>query len=157
MTGAKRSEFMKYLPSDISKDRLQEMKKEAVCALTGSAVDVTLDHFIPLEWGHGGEYVGNVYYLARRLNATKSNMNPFRWIHKAKLREPSILPRWDDLIRRLAAENGLSTKEFRRFVHWCEKHKRSPDQLRSDPRRSLELWKATRDPGGEPARGDNDR
>ncbi|WP_309122055.1 hypothetical protein [Paenibacillus sp.] len=144
MKPVKRNEWLKHLPNELSNERLAEMKKHAVCALTGSATDVTLDHFIPLEWGHGGQYAGNVLFLTARLNASKSNMNPFQWINRAKLREPNLLRGWDELIRRLAAENGLGTKEFRRYVHWCEKHKRTKEQVRLDPRPSLELWREAR-------------
>ncbi|AJW69113.1 hypothetical protein PPE_05135 [Paenibacillus polymyxa E681] len=50
------------------------------------------------------------------------------------------MQKWDLLVRHLAAENGLSVKEFRRFVNWCEKNKRSKDQLMVDKLTSLELW-----------------
>jgi hypothetical protein len=142
MTPGTRGEWLKYLPNELSNEELSDMKRGAVCALTGATNDVTLDHFIPLEWGHGGQYAGNVYFLVGRLNASKSNKNPFRWIHHARLREPGLLSKWEDLIRRLAAANGLSTKEFRRYVHWCEKNKRTKEQLRLDPRPSLELWRS---------------
>jgi len=144
MTRGTRAGWLSVLPNELSAETLTRMKQGAVCALTGASDDVTLDHFIPLEWGHGGQYVGNVYFVVGRLNASKSNKNPFRWIHHARLREPGLLPKWEALIRRLAAENGLSPKEFRRYVHWCEKNKRTKEQLRLDPRPSLELWRSAR-------------
>ncbi len=145
MTPGTRSEWLRILPNELTIEELSEMKRNAVCALTGASRHVTLDHFIPLEWGHGGQYAGNVYFLVGRLNASKSNKNPFHWIHHARLREPGLLRGWDELIRRLAAAHGLGTKEFRRFVHWCENNKRTKEQARLDPRSSLELWRAACD------------
>lgn len=124
------------------------MKKNAACALTGSTHDVTLDHFIPLEWGHGGEYPGNVFFVRRDLNAVKSNLNPFRWIKKLTLRRDLDMSRWDRLLEDLAEKNGLSVKQFRLFVNWCEKNKRSMEQLMADNRASLALWKESFEPAG---------
>ncbi|TJY43981.1 hypothetical protein E5161_00865 [Cohnella pontilimi] len=136
----KRNELLNYLPRTLTAEQITEAKKKAVCALTGSADDVTLDHFIPLEWGHGGEYIGNIYFIQRKLNASKSNWNPFKWIKKLALTGHVDMKRWDQLVLSLAAQNGLNVKEFRRFVNWCEKNKRSKDQLMADNRPSLELW-----------------
>jgi hypothetical protein len=142
----KRNDILKYLPSTLTKIQLSEMKQDAVCALTGSSDDVSVDHFIPLEWGHGGEYSGNIYFIKRKLNASKSNINPFKWINKISLKEDINMLKWDQLVRRLAEETGLSVKDFRRFVNWCEKNKRSKEQLMVDHCSSLELWTEIRKP-----------
>ncbi|MBU8715451.1 hypothetical protein KM924_23405 [Brevibacillus parabrevis] len=34
-----------------------------ICALTGSTLKIHMDHFIPLSWGHGGSYFGNMVPL----------------------------------------------------------------------------------------------
>jgi hypothetical protein len=138
----KRKDFVKYLPTTITKTEILALKKMAVCALTDSSHNITLDHFIPLEWGHGGEYIGNIYFITKELNASKSNINPFKWINKISSREDICMIKWDQLIRDLAADNGLSVKDFRIYVNWCEKNKRSKEQLMADDCTSLELWKA---------------
>jgi hypothetical protein len=138
----KRSAMLQYLPTMLTREELENLRRHAVCALTGSAEDVTLDHFIPLEWGHGGEYIGNIFFIKRELNMAKSNLNPFKWISKIASRQPIDMRKWDLLIRCLAEENGLSVKAFRRYVNWCEKNKRSLDQVIADNCPSLTLWKA---------------
>ncbi|WP_123040270.1 hypothetical protein [Cohnella candidum] len=136
----KRNELIHFLPSTITIEQLKAMKIGAVCELTGSSSDVTVDHFIPVAWGHGGQYTGNLFFVKRKLNVLKSNLNPFKWIKKAALSEDLNLTKWDRLVRRLAEENELSVKEFRRYVNWCEKHKRTKEQLLADRRPSLVLW-----------------
>lgn len=145
----KRNELLKYLPATFTNEQLTEMKKSAVCALTGSSEDVTVDHFIPLQWGHGGQYSGNIYFVKRKLNIWKSNLNPFKWIKKVSLSEDINMLKWDQLVRQLAEENGLSVKDFRRYVNWCEKNKRTKEQLMADHRSSLELWIAYEQSGKE--------
>jgi len=137
----RRNEFRNALPAEIDKERLLEWKRHAACALTGATTDVTIDHFIPLEWGHGGEYAGNVYFIEKRLNESKSNMNPFRWRKKLSLTHRLDASRWDALVRRLAEENGLTPKEFRKYVNWCEKNKRTVPEIMNDPRPSIDIWK----------------
>ena len=136
-----RNEFRSVLPASDDRETMQQCKKSAACALTGATNDVTLDHFIPLEWGHGGEYVGNLFFVAKRLNESKSNMNPFRWIKKLMLTRGVNASRWDALVRDLAAKNGMTPKEFRQYVNWCEKHKRTVADVLRDPRPSIEIWK----------------
>ncbi|MCI3919145.1 hypothetical protein MO973_02725 [Paenibacillus sp. TRM 82003] len=140
--GGVRREMLRLLPATIDKDELARRKREAVCALTGAAKRVTVDHFIPLEWGHGGETEANVYFVRQDLNALKSNKNPFRWYNQLTQRSDFDAARWDRLIRELAARNGLDAREYRRYVHWCEKNKRTKEQLLADDCSSLELWRA---------------
>jgi hypothetical protein len=141
----KRKAMAKFLPAALTSVQLAALKKHAVCALTGSSEDVTLDHFIPLEWGHGGECLGNIYFVKQKLNASKSNMNPFKWINKISTKKHVNLLKWDQLIRQLSEQNGLGVKEFKRFVNWCERNKRSKEQLMVDNCSSLELWAAYRE------------
>ncbi|MFD2611119.1 hypothetical protein [Paenibacillus gansuensis] len=102
-----------------------------------------MDHFIPVAWGHGGHYPGNIYFVKRELNMFKSNLNPFKWIKKVSLHKNIPLTGWDLLVRTLAEQNEVTVKEFRQYVNWCEKHKRTKEMLMSDPRPSLELWRET--------------
>lgn len=139
--GARR-DMLRYLPATLPKDELAARKREAVCALTGATKDVTVDHFIPLAWGHGGETEGNVFFVRKDLNASKSNRNPFRWYRQLTQRADFDAARWERLVRELAARNGLDLRAYRRFVHWCEKHPRTKEQLLADDCHSLELWRA---------------
>lgn len=137
---------------DLSEEQIERIMLvfNHACALTHTADDVTLDHFIPLEWGHGGTYPGNVYPLEQTLNKNKSNKNPFKWIKavrrdRALRRGQHVDTAWNQLIAYLAAENGLSVVEFKEFVLWCEQNKRTLQQVQQDNRLSLEIWKEFRE------------
>jgi len=112
------------------------------CALSGQTEDVQLEHFIPLSWGHGGTYKGNLYLLEKKLNVSKKDRNPFEWIKQKKIQNQIDLSKWNALIQRLASENGLTVEQFEAFVYWCEKHKRDIHQLKNDKHKtSLDIWK----------------
>jgi hypothetical protein len=113
------------------------------CSLTGSTEDVTLDHFIPVAWGHGGTYIGNMYPLDRIVNKSKNRFNPFVWIEWAKDEYQIDIHKWNKLIETLAALNGLNVDEFKDFVYWCEGNKRTLEDIQANPIPSLELWKST--------------
>jgi hypothetical protein len=119
---------------------LKEIKSDAVCELTGQDNDVTMDHFIPIEWGHGGVYLGNIYFISRKLNSSKSSINPFKWIQKTEVLDEIDIFKWNELISRLAEDNGITINEFKEYVNWCEKNKRSLKKLEKNNTPSLELW-----------------
>lgn len=137
----KRSDILKYLPKTLTKKELNELKTKAICELTGLKSDITMEHFIPLSWGHGGEYIGNIYFMNRELNSSKSNKNPFKWIQEMSHLKTIKMSKWDELIEKLALENNLSVKEFVKYVNWCGRNQRTLEQLKNDNTASLELWR----------------
>lgn len=136
-----RNEISKYLPSTLSQKEIDELRQNAVCPLSGDTEDLTMDHFIPVNWGHGGVYLGNIYFICRRLNGSKSNQNPFRWFRRISRNEEVNKKSWDNVVIQFAKEYGLNKKEFKDFVLWCENNQRSIEQLKIDNRPSIELWK----------------
>jgi hypothetical protein len=136
-----RDAILKCLPKTLTSRQIKELKTNALCALSGTTDDVTMDHFIPIEWGHGGEYIGNIFFLNRKLNASKSSKNPFNWIKSVSTSEIIDMSYWSELVVRLAADNGLNITDFKHYVDWCEKNKRSIAQLNDDNTPSLKLWR----------------
>lgn len=112
------------------------------CALTGTAENVTMEHFIPLSWGHGGTFVGNVYPMNKDLNFDKYNFNPFEWI-----KDPSrahLVENFNKVVANLAELNGLTVEEFRRFVYWCDANRRTAEQAEWATKlgiNSIDLWR----------------
>lgn len=138
-----RHEILKYLPNLLTKKELQQIRDSTACELTGQVDDLTVDHFIPLGWGHGGVYLGNIFSLGRKLNSSKSNINPFKWITKPEVSEIIDVTRWNALIQRLAKDNDLTIVEFENYVNWCEKNKRTLNHLEKKKNNftSVDLWK----------------
>ena len=108
------------------------------CAVTGNKY-YEMDHFIPLNTGHGGAYEGNIIPLSSYYNSGKGNKNPFSWF---KMHGNSIsLKRWDDLIGYLAEKHDLSVEDYFEFVNWCFANPRTLEKLQKVNTPSLELWK----------------
>lgn len=115
------------------------------CALTNDKYYIT-EHFIPVSWGHGGTYVGNIYPLRENLNLSKSNKNPFNWYSRKKNEINNLEERkWNKLIKYLADHNGLTVAEFKIYVNWCEKNKRTKEEVLKDGEiSSVDLWKLSK-------------
>jgi hypothetical protein len=118
-----------------------------VCALTGADTNVTLEHWLPLNIGHGGTIIGNIYPLVGSLNFSKKDMNPFEWFEANRQRLELSQDAFDLLVGKLAAQCGLTSKEFRSFTYWCFKYSRTVEQIAADNTRygykksSLEIWR----------------
>lgn len=111
------------------------------CAITGS--DKThLDHFIPMNTGHGGTYEGNLILLSDELNLSKGTRNPFEW---AETLTDDQRTRFDKVVEYLADLNGLTVSDYREFVFWCFENKRSIEEINDSNRDSLQLWKRIKD------------
>ena len=110
------------------------------CAVTGKE-PFDLEHAIPLSWGWGGSLKNNIYPMDKSLNCQKSNKNPFKFLKQLKGQQRE---NFEQVLRNLAKENGLTYKEYRKFVYWCEKHKRTLEEVIEDNKLGLtqiELWK----------------
>lgn len=133
------------LPKNISDEEWQELKGHSCAISKKKSTVVTVDHFIPLIWGHGGDVKGNLFPLDRKLNELKSSHNPFRWIERREIQALVDRKRWDELVRSLAAQNNLTVREFTQFVYWCEKNTRTIEDVQADPRKSIEIWRVFKD------------
>lgn len=131
------------LPFNLSIKEENEIKEmyQHSCCLTGETKTAHFEHFIPLSWGHGGTYKGNLYLLSKPLNISKKDRNPFKWIEKTSFQNEIDMSKWDELVKRLACENNMTIKEFRDYVYWCEANKRTPNESKSDNRLSSEIWR----------------
>jgi hypothetical protein len=135
------------LPTPMTEKQLERIfeRFDNRCALTKS-IDIACEHFIPVSWGHGGTYEGNIYLLNYSLNMSKGNLNPFEWIKKKDVKKKISMSRWDKLIKYLAGKNKFTVPEFKEFVYWCESHKRSAEEVMKDGNKtSLELWRESND------------
>lgn len=111
------------------------------CALTDSKY-FTVDHFIPVAWGHGGLTISNVYPLDAELNKSKSDKNPFVWYEEN--RDQIEEERWNELVFYIAIQNDLTVEEFREYVFWCEYNKRTIEDIKADPKPSIDIWRESR-------------
>lgn len=127
---AKRNARKRNLPSeDISSISFEK------CELTGDTSNVHIEHFIPLNWGHGGTIPGNVYAMEGTANISKGNRNPFSWFESHDERFGITSASWSGLIEELASRNGITAEEFESFVYWCEANKRKLEQIKADNER----------------------
>ena len=116
------------------------MEYDSKCAVTGKD-KFDLEHAIPISWGWGGSLKNNIYPLCSSLNGQKSSKNPFKFMEQLKGQQRV---KFEQVLRNLAKENGLTYKEYRKFVNWCEKNKRTLEQVLEDNKLGLthvELWR----------------
>ncbi|HJV46923.1 MAG TPA: hypothetical protein VJ824_14490 [Bacillota bacterium] len=136
-----RKKLRQALPKNINETEWKGLLTQPCTISKKQSTSITVDHFIPLIWGHGGDVWGNVYPIDRTLNGLKSSYNPFRWIKRKEVAPLVDRKRWDELIYSLAHQSGLTVKDFTQYVHWCEKNTRTLEEVLKDPRHSIEIWK----------------
>lgn len=118
------------------------------CFLTGLKSEggflektVQTDHFIALNTGHVGNTYGNLFPLAKGLNSSKANRNPFEWIKRDNVQRQIDMRKWLELINYFSYCFGLSVDEYKDFVYWCYEHPRTLEQIKKDgDKTSIELW-----------------
>lgn len=108
------------------------------CVLTGST-NVVIDHFIPLDTGYGGTYLGNIVFLDRSLHERKVNKNPFVWLSENT--DKFSMDKVFRLISDLAEQNGISISEYERFVKWCYENPLTGKGQLNYRQSSIDLWK----------------
>ncbi|MFJ8257187.1 hypothetical protein ACIQ4Z_07830 [Peribacillus asahii] len=142
LNSKKRKTSLKSLPFTLTEQQWNQIQSDFnySCALSEHHSDLNMEHFIPVSWGHGGTYVGNVYPVHWKINRSKSDTNPFVWIERNDVKESVDMDKWYRLIGYLAEQNHLSVNEFRDFVSWCDKNKRTVEEIDSKYS-SIELWK----------------
>ena len=144
-TFANRQAMKNALPHPKSSSEWNNVLKGfgGVCAITGKD-SFDLEHFIPLSCGHGGSCANNIYPMLSSLNSSKSSKNPFKWAEKNL--KGKHYENFLNVAKHLAGLNGMTLKEYRKFVTWCIKNPRTVDQVKEDNERgltSIDLWKAS--------------
>lgn len=136
----------RHLYNDITQEKLDEMYNhfEGKCALTESSKFI-MEHFIPHSWNHGGTYLGNLYLLDHDLNINKGKKNPIKWLDETVENGIVSEEKAKELIKYLAKHSELSVTDFKKFIKWCEKNKRTKEQASSDHRTSIEIWREYED------------
>lgn len=144
MTESVRREFIKLLPCDVPSRQLKFIYKRYGnnCLLTGEIEDVTIEHFIPIQWGHGGNLWGNLYPISRSLNVSKKDANPFEWVKLSQISRKIKWDSWNRFIKLVAMDSGLTPSELVEYTYWCENNKYSIEELKiRNNLISLEFWK----------------
>lgn len=104
------------------------------CALGGKG-KINLEHFIPISIGHGGTTKANCYPMEERLNFSKGNKNPFKWVQT----QPEKIKKefYNKLVPYLAEQNDMTVDEFKKYVKWCFANPRTLEQIKSDNEKGL--------------------
>jgi DNA-directed RNA polymerase subunit RPC12/RpoP len=133
----KRRMMQNSLPFLITFDSFKKIFTDT-CFITGEK-GVHVDHFIPVSWGHGGTYIGNLALIPKKLNLNKKDKNPFVWF-KGNINSSRV--RFNKLVSDLSKQNRLTPQEFESFVNWCDDNRRTVEEVRQDTRPSIEIWRA---------------
>ncbi|MGG3193930.1 hypothetical protein [Priestia aryabhattai] len=122
----KRLARYKSLPNSLKEEQLETILNiyEHKCCLT-EVNDYTLDHVIPLNVGHGGTTFENIIPLSRVLNGSKQDKNIFEWAESVYKLYGFTLERFNEVITEVARRNNMTFDEYRDYVYWCFKNKRS--------------------------------
>lgn len=127
--GRNRRVRLKKLPCTLSFKDVQELKElqnhQCIISGIGECTDLatkknqlSVDHFIPVNWGVGGHTYENCYYMYLPLNKSKRDFNPFEWI---ETQPEEYQERFHTiLVPMLAERNGMSVSEFTAYVFQCE-------------------------------------
>ena len=128
--GRSRRVKLRNLPCELSfKDELDLKElQDHLCLISGVGEctdlatkknQLSIEHFIPVEWGIGGHIYENCYYMFLPLNKSKRHLNPFKWI----LTQPEEYQKnfHDILVPMMAERNLMSVEEFTDYVYQCEK------------------------------------
>ncbi len=96
------------------------------CVITGSTVDVELDHILPVTAGNWGNTRGNLMWLYKPLNTSKNSTNVFTWIEQMDQKRLNyLLPESFEitviefrkkilhLLNEKAAEKGQSFEQYK--------------------------------------------
>ncbi|WP_226680715.1 hypothetical protein [Sutcliffiella horikoshii] len=99
------------------------------CALTGELEGVTVDHFVPLDWGKaavregiGGNSSKNLIPLIEPLNKSKWSNNPFIWfenLDELKVKYGLCDQKWWTVVEFVAAKHNMSAFEYKIKVNNC--------------------------------------
>jgi hypothetical protein len=142
---ARRLARKKSLLSTIKNKEYEVLVREefnSECAVSKERIkEITLEHFIPLSWGHGGTIKGNIYPMSASLNYSKQDENPFIWIEREDIKNSIDIQKWEKLLNYLSKCNKLTVEEFTEYVNWCYKNKRTVEEINETNVNSLNEWR----------------
>ncbi|AJS59988.1 hypothetical protein [Paenibacillus sp. IHBB 10380] len=81
--------------------------------------EIHLGHFIPIHWGVGGSFVGNVFPIYGPLNISMRDYNPLDYLEWENPDFPIHPEGVDFLVDYLARCNGLTVEEYKDYVNSC--------------------------------------
>jgi hypothetical protein len=135
----KRRLMAELLPNTLSKDEWLRLMKifNWRCAYSKQRNNLSIDHFIPIVSGHCGTYIGNLVPMKRTLNSSKREKHPLDWFDTQFSDKRNL----DEILDHLSIENALNVPEYIRFIDWCFENKRELNEVYSDTRYSIEIWR----------------
>ena len=104
------------------------------CPLTGKTENLTIEHIIPVSWGHGGTTLENCYPMNFNANSSKGDANIFEWLKRKtksfyNRNEYDVFNFLEKVIKRKAAQNGMTIAEFIAYVYFCDKNRKSEEEI----------------------------
>ncbi|MCM2535172.1 hypothetical protein NDK43_26025 [Neobacillus pocheonensis] len=131
------------LPNDLTTDQWKAIldRFENNCAISDST-DIVLEHVIPLNFLHMGTSVNNVIPMDKTLNLSKRDKNILEWVLEPEVAEVIYWGKFEATMKYLAEVNGMTVEEYYEFIYFCEYNKRTVEEVKSESRSSVELFKA---------------
>lgn len=113
----KRRSLMQNLPSDLDMEFINQLKERFGnrCPISGST-EISIDHFVAINTGRGGNVKTNVVPMDLTLNKSKKDRNPFEWARE--LTEEQRIGFYE-VVCYLSEQNGMSTKDYIDYVNSC--------------------------------------
>lgn len=141
----KRRAILKELPHSLTPREWKDIKLcfNNRCFLTGKVLTeskLSIEHVIPLATGHGGHIKENVLPLDISLNMARKDKNIFEWFYKLDVTE-EMKRRFGEAIDYLAFMNEMSVEEYKEFVYYCDRFRRTIEEVKTNKRASKEIFK----------------
>ena len=104
------------------------------CPLTGKTENLSIEHIIPISWGHGGTTLENCYPMNINTNSSKQDANIFEWLQRKTKSfydrsEYDVFNFWETVIKRKAAQHEMTIVEFIAYVYFCDKNRKSEEEI----------------------------
>ncbi|MGG0741304.1 HNH endonuclease [Niallia taxi] len=140
----KRRAILKELPHSLTIQEWKNIKQRFnnCCFLTGKVLiesKLSIEHVIPIATGHGGHIKENVLPLDISLNMARKDKNIFEWFYTLDANE-DMKRRFSEAIDYLAFMNEMSVKEYKEFVYYCDRFRRTVEEVKVTERTSRELF-----------------
>ncbi|MFB5934673.1 hypothetical protein [Peribacillus frigoritolerans] len=144
----KRRAIEKALPQDVTAGKWKAIMKRFGnrCFLTGST-NVSFEHVIPFATGHGGHIVANLLPMDKALNLSRQDKNFGEWFNTLEA-TIEMHDAFDEAFEYLAELNGLPVDLFWEYVYYCDAYRRTEEEIKADPRPSVEIFNDWKEAGG---------
>jgi hypothetical protein len=133
---------LKLLPNNLSVEEINMInsKFKDCCSISGVG-DIHWDHILPISIGHGGTTFGNIIPLSAELNVSKNDSNIFEWFEANRQRFELSVNKFNRMVEFIATANALTAQEYREFYDWCFANPRTVEEIKTDQRHSIEIWR----------------